>query len=91
VDELGTLNDAVLAAKKLAGLAPGTEVDLLELPKAKDPLEALLGSLADAQSPAVRLLGELPEMARHLRHVGGLLELRGEPVWLITQDRFEVR
>ena len=36
-------------------------------------------------------MGELPEMAKHLRHVGGLLELRGEPVWLITQDRFEVK
>jgi protease IV len=91
VDELGSLADAVLAAKKLAGLPPGTEVDLLELPKAKDPLEALLGSLADTQSPAVQALRGLPGMAQHLRHVGGLLELRGEPVWLITQDRFEVK
>ena len=91
VDELGSLSDAVLAAKKLAGLPSGAEVDLLELPKAKDPLEALLGSLADVQSPAVQALGKLPGMAQHLRHVGGLLELRGEPVWLITQDRFEVK
>ncbi len=91
VDELGSLEDAVLAAKKLAGLPSGAEVDLLELPKAKDPLEALLGSLADAQSPAVQALRGLPGVAQHLRHVGGLLELRSEPVWLITQDRFEVK
>ena len=91
VDELGSLEDAIAAAKKLAGLPAGTEVDLLELPKAKDPLEALLGSLADAQSPAVQALRGLPGMAQHLRHVGGLLELRSEPVWLITQDRFEVK
>jgi protease-4 len=91
VDELGSLDDAIAAAKKLAGLPPGMEVDLLELPKAKDPLEALLGSLADAQSPAVQMFRDLPAMAKHLRHVGGLLELRGEPVWVIMQDRFEVK
>jgi protease-4 len=91
VDELGSLEDAIAAAKKLAGLPAGTEVDLLELPKAKDPLEALLGSLADAQSPALQLFRDLPELRRHLHHVGGLLELRGEPVWVIMQDRFEVK
>jgi len=50
VDELGTLDDAVAAAKKAAGIAADEKVELLVLPKAVSPFEALFGSLdADAR------------------------------------------
>jgi len=45
VDELGTLDDAIQHAKKLAGIAPGIEVDRLVLPKATSPFEALFGPI----------------------------------------------
>src|SRR5262249_19817095 len=42
VDELGTLDDAVAAAKKMANLPEGTDVDLLVLPEPKNIFETLL-------------------------------------------------
>jgi protease IV len=45
VDELGTLDDAIAAAKKLAGLKPEDKLERLVLPKATSPFEQLFGSL----------------------------------------------
>jgi protease-4 len=53
VDELGTLNDAIVAAKTAAGLKPDAEVDLLILPEPKSIFEQLFGdSSSDVESDA---------------------------------------
>jgi protease-4 len=43
IDEVGTLNDAVAAAKKLAGLKADADVDTLVLPQPKSFFEQLMG------------------------------------------------
>ena len=48
VDSLGTLNDAIAHAKKLAKFKPGDKVELLELPPPANPFEALFGGGSDA-------------------------------------------
>jgi len=45
VDELGTLDDAIAAAKSAAGLGPKDRVERLMLPKSVSPFEQLLGPL----------------------------------------------
>lgn len=54
VDELGTLDDAVVQAKLLAGLKAEDKVDRMLLPKAANPFEAFFGpiDLDEARSPA---------------------------------------
>ena len=43
VDELGTLDDAIIHAKKAAGIDPETKLERLNLPKPTSPIEALFG------------------------------------------------
>ncbi len=83
VDEIGSLEQAIAAAKSLAGIKPEDKVERLELPKAVSPFEQLLGPLdpnAEARSAAkdslaVRLATELaPGLTRELRQLR-LLEL----------------
>jgi protease-4 len=94
VDELGTLDDAVAAAKKMANLAEGADVDLLILPEAKGLLETLLDMKSEEMAPALgarQLLGGLPEVADKLRPAASMLRLRSEPVWLLGPCRIDVR
>ena len=53
VDELGTLRDAIAAAKDLAGLDSSADTELLILPKAPGLFESLLGPLEDRDVEAV--------------------------------------
>jgi len=73
VDELGTLEDAIAAAKKAAGVKPDEEVDLLILPKPKTLFEQLFGSDEDVSvrvtAELERLAPELAEAARRSRHL----------------------
>jgi protease-4 len=84
IDELGGLDDAIAAAKVLGGLPADKEPELLELPKPRHFLDSLLENQlgASLNSPELRLLRRMPGMRRHLGVVEGLLQLRGEPVWL---------
>lgn len=92
VDELGTLEDAITAAAKLGGIDPGTEPELLLLPKAKNPLAAMLGGAFDLGGPdGEQLRGGLAELAAQFRGVTGLLELRREPVWAVLPFALEVK
>jgi protease-4 len=50
VDELGTLEDAIAAAKKAANIPEGDKVEKLLLPKAVSPLEQLFGPLEESTS-----------------------------------------
>jgi len=58
IDELGTLGDAIAAAKEMAGMDSEAEAELLILPKPKGVLESLLDPLEDrdVDSPAFRML-----------------------------------
>ncbi|MCS6851228.1 MAG: signal peptide peptidase SppA [Gemmataceae bacterium] len=95
IDELGTLGDAVAAAKELAGIEKTAELEILELPKARTFLDALIESRADAEAPSLgwqrTLGGTLPELAEAWQATHGLLRLRGEPVWALLPYRLKVR
>ncbi len=81
VDELGTLDDAVVSAKEMAGLAKDAKVELLILPRPRTLLDVLLDR-NDAQSPVSGLaraaLRDLPHLSDQLEAMDGLLRLRGE-------------
>jgi protease-4 len=96
VDELGSMEDAITAAKKLAGVDPDKELELLILPESKSFLDALIEGKSESRAPGRQvltpaLLRELPELARKLRCLDGLLQLRGEPVWLTMPYQIDVR
>ncbi len=91
VDELGTLDDAIAAAKKLAGLPADSEPELLLLPKPRTLLDMLLDLKSDTRAPALGLLHEAPELAGKLRPVEGMLRLRGEPVWVVLPYQVDVK
>jgi protease-4 len=57
IDELGTLEDAIIAAKTAAGLKPDADVDLLILPEPKTIFEQLFGDQSsDVETGAKMLL-----------------------------------
>ena len=62
VDELGTLDAAIAAARDLAGLKPDEDVELMTLPESKSIFEELSESLDDLgiRSPSVTVNVELP-------------------------------
>ena len=66
IDELGTLRDAIAAAKKAAGVKAGEEVDLLILPKPKTLFEQLFGG-EEVSAELNRIAPELVEAARQSR------------------------
>jgi protease-4 len=94
VDELGTLDDAVAAARKLAGMPEDKEPELMLLPRPKTFLDALLDKGSEASDLTLGqlpLLRELPELAAKVRGAAPLLRLRGEPVWLVQPYQIEIK
>jgi protease-4 len=104
VDELGTLDDAIAAAKSIGGLKKDVDVELLVLPKPRNFIDMLMESRSDTRlsslragqvkgpmAAAVSISAALPELGRHFRHLEGLLQLRSDPVWVILPCRVEVR
>jgi protease-4 len=94
VDEVGTLNDAIAAAKTLAGLNPSADTELLVLPKSKSVFEALFEPLEDrdvAASSSWPL--PLPEaVAAPLARLNRLSKLmRSEPVALTLPFELRIR
>ncbi|MHC4875856.1 MAG: signal peptide peptidase SppA [Planctomycetota bacterium] len=81
VDEIGTLDDAIAHAKKLAGLPEDDPIDRIVLPKPTSPFESLFGPLdGDARVSAgdrviaTSLKRISPELAAEFQ-VGSLLQL----------------
>ena len=66
IDELGTLKDAIAAAKGAAGLKADEEVDLLILPKPQTIFEQLFGG-PDAMASLKAAAPEMVEVARKTR------------------------
>lgn len=93
IDELGTLQDAIAAARALTNLPAGKEPELLLLPKSKNFLDSLLEEKFGSRSPTLhmsRMLREVPELQRKLRGLDGMFQLRNEPVWLTMPYRIEI-
>jgi protease-4 len=89
VDELGTLDDAVAAAKEMAGLAKDAKTELLLLPRPRTILDMLLEGKLDSR--AVLSMSLPPELLAKLRGLDALMHLRGEMVWAMMPYRVEVR
>jgi protease-4 len=95
IDELGTLDDALADAKKMAGLPADKEIELLILPRSKGLFDSLLESKFESRAPAtvaaqLHLLRDLPELQRKLQGVNTLLQLRAEPVWLTLPYQIQI-
>jgi len=93
VDELGTLQDAIAAARALAKLPADKEPELLQLPKSRGFFDSLLEELGGSRAPRMRttlLLRQAPDLQRKLRGLEGLLQLRSEPVWLMLPYRIDI-
>jgi protease-4 len=75
VDELGTLQDAVAAAKTAAGLTADAEVELLVLPESKSFFEQLLGDSASGEMDSL-----LPQGARIFSQAAVLRQLLSKKV-----------
>ncbi|HEX4589393.1 MAG TPA: signal peptide peptidase SppA, partial [Gemmataceae bacterium] len=87
VDELGTLDDAIAAAKKLAD-QEGKDLELLTLPRPRSIIEKLADAGSDTKAPALQIdpfanLPEVPGLAAKLRTARALLRLQRDRVWLM--------
>jgi protease IV len=96
VDQLGSLDDAIKDAAIQGKLPSGKEPELLLLPKQKNFFDSLLERGTDASSDRLGLsllplAKQFPEAARVLRGANGLLQLRGEPVWLTLPYQIEIK
>jgi protease-4 len=95
VDELGTLEDAIAAAKEMAGIEKGKEMELLLLPKGGSILDRLTEGKSDARSllglPAAELLKQTPELRQALRALDTFLQLRQDRAILMSPYLLEVK
>ncbi|MBX3434433.1 MAG: signal peptide peptidase SppA [Pirellulales bacterium] len=97
VDELGTLKDAIAAAKRLGGLDPNQKVPAVVLPKPANPLESLLGADMDQQREAslqamlAAVHSLAPELSGPLVESLQLRQVFREPVAAILPFWFEIR
>ncbi len=93
VDELGTLDDAIAEAWKLAKMPAEKEPELLQLPHSRSFLDSFLESRNDTRlnSAELRLLRQFPEASRLLGPVEALLQLRNERVLLTLPYRLEIK
>ena len=94
VDALGSLDDAIADAKVAGGLAKDADVDYLILPKSRSFLDTLMegGSpLGSLSARELSILSQLPEIGDHALAVEAMLQLRGEPVWVMLPHGIRVR
>lgn len=98
VDELGSLRDAIAAAKQLAGLKPEDKLEQLSLPKAVNPFEQLLGGSLDAraaQHMRAAALGSLrgitPELDGGVEALGLIRLFSKERVLMMMPYQIDIR
>jgi protease-4 len=88
IDEIGTLDDAMAEAKKMAGLKPSADVDILVLPQPKSVFEQLFGGdLPDVDE----FTAKLPDFVKSLRKVEVLKQLLGGKVMLWMPYHVELK
>lgn len=99
VDEIGTLDDAVAHASKLAGLKPTDEIERLVLPRPTSPFEALFGPIETrVKAPAVDVASMIktavtanPALARHLEALTVLEVMASEPRMTLMPFTLRIR
>jgi protease-4 len=88
IDEIGTLDDAVAEAKKLAHLKPGADVDIEILPEPKSFFEQLFnGDSAGANE----FTAAMPELVKTIRQTALWRRLLGEKVLLWMPYHIELK
>ena len=89
VDELGTLHDAIAAAKTAAGLKPDADVELLILPEPKTIFEQIFGDNdPDAETDAKIIL---PNPIDVLVPMKTIRQFFGEPALLWMPFRIDIK
>jgi protease-4 len=93
VDELGTLHDAVIEAKKLAGLEADAEVRIKVLPEPTSVFESLFGDMeAEKEVRLGHALGDVsPEMKELARRAARLRKAFDRPAALVMPFELEIR
>lgn len=95
VDELGTLRDAIQAAKRLAGLDADQKFELKLLPEPKNPLEELFGASGDEEKEvrigAAALMNLAPQLRGPLRHAAQLQLMMRDPIALTMPYYVEIK
>ncbi|NIL96302.1 MAG: signal peptide peptidase SppA [Planctomycetales bacterium] len=92
VDQLGTLSDAVAAAKKAAGIEGDKKVDLLILPKPKSMFEQLFGGpTVESRSISRQLRRLAPQFSAPLASAEMWQRLFAEPVNLVLPYQVQIR
>ena len=93
VDQLGTLEDAISEAKKLAGLDKDADVKIIVLPEPTNFFETLFGDLDDEKE--VRLGQGIdavaPELIEVARRAYRLRKLFDQPAALVMPFELEIR
>ena len=90
VDELGTLNDAIAGAKKLAGVNPKDEMELLILPKGESFLDKLMEGDAKMPFGAAGLdLRAVPGADKAARMLAPLLRTQRDPAKVLMPFQLE--
>jgi protease-4 len=93
VDELGTLHDAVIEAKKLAGLEADAEVRIEVLPEPTNFFESLFGDLEAEKETKIRAGVEslAPEMVNIARQAARLRKAFDQPAAFIMPFELKIR
>jgi protease IV len=93
VDELGTLNDAVVEAQKLAGLEPSADVRIKILPEPTNFFETLFGDMeAEKETRIGNAIGDIaPEMKELARRAAHLRKAFDRPAALVMPFELEIR
>ena len=87
VDEIGTLHDAIVAAKISAGLNPDDEVDLMILPEPPSMFERLFGDSA----ASAKVCSLLPEGSRVVRRAATLRQVLSQRILMWMPYGAEIR
>jgi protease-4 len=93
VDQIGTLEDAIAEAKRLAGLEKDAKVTIERLPEPTNFLETLLGD-TDAEKEAhlgAALEPLAPELIDHARKAYLLREVFDQPAALVMPFDMQIR
>jgi len=91
VDELGTLRDAILAAKKEAGMGEDDKAELLILPEPTSIFDELLGVQAAAPAVEKSIESIAPGSTKHLRQLDMLRRLFAEPGVLVMPYQLGIK
>jgi protease-4 len=92
VDELGTLEDAIAGAKKLAGIDPAKEMELLILPKPTSFFEKLLEGEAGLPFGSLKVdVRDVPGLEKAARIAAPLLATRKDIVKVMLPFHVEMK